>query len=434
MWIGAPMPPEYAALEAEWLRLNPGWTVRHWGEAEIADLDMVNRRLYERAPRLTPERFVPRFRANLARYEILLRHGGVWADCDLVPLAPLPDLPSAFAGWEVQGEWIGNTIMGCEPGHPFFARLVDGAAESVRQHRGKRSPVSTGPQYVTRTYKGDDRWQTGPDALHLFDERTFYPQGWRSAVAGDEPDLDGAVTHHLWTALRGQVSVVIPYRSDGGERDRSLAWLLTKLEAEHPDWQVHVVTDDGDGPFNRAALLRRGVTEVCGDIIVAHDADCWCPDLPEAVRQVQQGRSWVVPHTMVHRLSPESSARFMDGAALEGLPLSTDNPQDSRPYRGVVGGGVVVLTRSAFHQTPPDPRFAGWGGEDEAWGYALAAAVGKAARMGGPLVHLWHPPQPRQSRVVGNEENQALLRRYRKAKGHRQSMRRLAKEVQAWNP
>jgi hypothetical protein len=376
-----------------------------------------------------------RFRANLARYEILHRFGGVWADCDLVPLRPLPDLAGirAFAGWEQQGEWIGNTILGCEPGHPFFAELVDGAAASCREFRGKRSPVTTGPVYLTRTWRAGGAWQQGPHALHLFDERTFYPQSWRDL--GKPADLSGAVTNHLWTALRGQVSVVIPFRPDGGERDRNLAWLVAKLEAEHPDWQIHVVQDDTDGPFNRAALLRRGVSECMGDIIVVHDADCWCPDLPESVRIVQESeRRWSVPHTYVHRLSPESTDRFLAGDDWTGLPLSTDNPQDAKPYRGVAGGGCAVLSRDAFWRAPPDPRFRGWGGEDVAWGFALSTLIGPPKRLDGPLVHLWHPAQPRQSRVMGNAENQALQNRYRRCLRRRPAMARLVREGSEWKP
>jgi hypothetical protein len=413
IWIGAAMPPEFEAFGPQWANLNPGWEVRTWGEADIDALGMVNRDLYDRAPELCPERFIPRFRANLARYEILHRHGGVYVDTDLRPLAPMPDLDGigAFAGWEREPEWIGNSVLGCAPGHEFFARLIDGAAASVAAHPGARSPVTTGPQYLTRT------WRADPGDLHLFAEPVFYPQHWRDITDDLVPHPD-TVAHHLWAALRGQVSVVIPFRPDGAERDRNLAWVLDRLRTEHPDWQVHIEVDETDQPFNRAALLRSGVAKCMGDIIVAHDGDVWCPDLPQAVQQVRNGSPWAIPHTNVHRLTPDATTGFLAGG---GPSDDLDEPA----YVGTASGGAAVITREAFHQVPPDDRFAGWGGEDQAWGRALWTLIGAPWRSEEPLWHLWHPPQQRKTRDYGNEANLALERRYRAANGNPLAMRAL---------
>lgn len=405
VWIGAPMPAEFAGYADDWQRLNPGHEVRLWTEADIDQLGLVNRELYDRAPELCPERYVPRFRSNLVRYEILHRHGGVYVDCDMVPLAPLPEVDaSAWACWEQDRIWIGNSVLASAPGHPFFAALIDGAAASVAARPGERSPITTGPQYLTRTFKAD----VWPD-VKVLPERMFYPQSWRNL--DKPPDLDGAVAHHLWAAKRGQVSVIIPFRPDGGHRDRSLQWVVDRLTAEHPDWQIVIEEDHGTGPFNRAALLRTGVARSFGDIIVAHDADVWCPSLPVAVAQVRQGAKWALPHTKVHRLTETET-----DTVWAGDEPSVDMACSEAPYPGVKTGGAVVIDRATFHNIGPDPRFSGWGGEDDAWGHALTVLAGTPPRAKTPLFHLWHPPQPRINRRVGNLENDALQRAYRAAK------------------
>jgi hypothetical protein len=410
IWLGAPMPPEYAAFEARWQALNPRWEIVNWGEEELAAFGLANQDLYDAAPDVCPERLVPRFRSNLARYEILHRHGGVYIDADLAPLRPLADwLPptaTAFAGWEQEPTWIGNSILGSAAGHPFFAALIDGAAESVERFAGERSPKTTGPQYLTRQWEAG---VPGAEALVLAPQSVFYPRHWREVH--DPPPLPPeAVTDHLWTALRGQVAVVIPYRGDGAERDANLAWVLARLEAAHPSWQVVVERDDSDGPFNRAALIRSGVARSCGDVIVVHDGDVWVDGLAEAVEHVRQGAPWALPHTRVRRLAAAATAEVLAGADFD-----TAMALDEEPYEGCQTGGAVVLTRDCVRAVPPDPRFAGWGDEDAAWGQALRRLVGPAWRSPEPLWHLWHPPAERISRRLGNEANRGLYHRYEAA-------------------
>lgn len=433
VWMGGPMPPEYRQHLDQWKALNPGWRVRLWGNQEIDAATWRNQNLIDRAPELCPERFIPRFRSNLIRYEILERHGGVYVDCDLKPLQPLPDLTGieVMAGWERQGEWIGNSIIGAIPGHPLITALVDGAAASCEKYGPERSPVTTGPQYLTRTWRAV---QPLPEGVRLYDEPVFYPRSWRDLDKPPAPLPPEAITDHLWAALRGSVSVVIPYRPDGAERDRNLTWVLDRLSTEHPDWQI-IVQEEGpgerEGLFNRARLIRDGVAKSFGDILVIHDGDVWCPGLVDAVEKVRGGAKWALPHTKVHRLTPEATEAIIAGH----VALHPELECDEKPYTGCVTGGAVVITRDLFHQIPPDPRFCGWGGEDLSWGKALQTLV-PGAVWGSPeqLYHLWHPPQPRLTRAIGNEANAELQARYLNATGHPERMAQLVAEIDGAPP
>jgi hypothetical protein len=100
-----------------------------------------------------------------------------------------------------------------------------------------------------------------------------------------------------------------------------------------------------------------------------------------------------------------------------------------RPYPGRPGGGMTVLSRDLYRQVPLDPRFVGWGQEDEAWALALRRIAGREWRGVEDLWHLWHTPQPRRSRTVGSQESFSLFRRYASAARDATRMRALVAEV-----
>lgn len=227
------------------------------------------------------------------------------------------------------------------------------------------------------------------------------------------------------------VSVVVPWVAGDPWRGQAWAWVRARFAETHSDWEI-VTGTCPDGPFNRSAAILDGARQASGDVLVVADADVWC-DPAEAVAQALE-TGWAVPHTLIHRLSKESTVQVLTGSAWRGLPLSTDNRQDAKPYRGKPTGGLVVFRRDVLFDVPPDPRFAAWGQEDDAWSLALHTLVGAPWRGPDDLVHLWHPPQPRQSRVVGSQANMDLLRRYQAARRRPDAMRALVDEARSAVP
>jgi hypothetical protein len=250
------------------------------------------------------------------------------------------------------------------------------------------------------------------------------------------------------------VAVIVPYRDSPG-RMPLLWWTLGRLYAARMrlfdmiSADIVLCTDqpDAGGPWCKANAVSSGVTVARGldavgddvlvdvsgdDVLVVHDADCWSDGLAEAIDAVATGRAqWAIPHSDVHRLTPEATAEVLAGKDPDvGMPLVPHHEGGHcRPYRGVPGGGIVVLARDAYEHVPLDPRFLGWGGEDEAWGLALNALLGEPWRGDAPLWHLWHPPQSRLNRHVGSDTSHALLTRYQyAAKDGPEAMRALVDE------
>lgn len=216
------------------------------------------------------------------------------------------------------------------------------------------------------------------------------------------------------------VEVVIPWRGGCPHRERALEWVRGRLP-----YPV-TVAEPPTGPWAKALAVMPAASRCSGaDVLVIHDADVWTPGLEEAVEQVERGAMWAIPHRGVHRLTEDSTRRLIAGESWEGLPLA------ERAYLGVEGGGVVAIHRDLLLRTPMDPRFEGWGSEDEAWAVALRACFGPPWRGKAPLAHLWHPPQSRLSRARGSRESWNLRRRYMRAAREPREMKTLLEEARA---
>lgn len=218
---------------------------------------------------------------------------------------------------------------------------------------------------------------------------------------------------------RPAVSVIVPYRPDDGCRDRVWAWLKRRWSTT--GWEV-VTGTCPPGPWVKGIAVADAAARASGDVIVVADADCLSETgIGEAVDAVTSGARWAVPHTAVHRLSRHATSAVLDGGPIGG-------PLEQRPYKGVTGGGIVVLSRDALAECPMDPRFAGWGQEDQAWGLALTTLYGEPPRSTEPLWHLWHEPQDRLSRSTGSMGGRMLLRQYQSAAGDPGRIRALLAE------
>ncbi len=205
------------------------------------------------------------------------------------------------------------------------------------------------------------------------------------------------------------VSVLVPYRSDGAHRDRAWRWVSRWWADRHPAFQV-VVGSCGDGPWRKAVAVADALSRADSDLLVLADADVVCSGVAEAVAQVRSGAPWAIPHRRVYRLTAAATLMVYDGTGLDRAATLAGLTRG--PYVGVEGGGMAVLPRVAYERAPLDPRFAGWGGEDQAAACAWTALHGRPWRGVAPIHHLYHPLQPRLNDHVGSADSHALLVRY----------------------
>lgn len=195
IWVGDPMPERLHGYVSSWREMHPDWQHVLW----LGFDDLDNQRLYDRAEEITPH--VGQLRSDLARYEVLWRHGGVYVDCDVEALRPIDDLldVDAFAGWESDGVWVNNAVLAARPGHPLMRGLIDSAPDSIARNAGARPNRMTGPHLLTPLAEAHE--------ITLHPASTFYPYRWDELHRQGDDYGDAYAVHH-WENTRKRKGLV----------------------------------------------------------------------------------------------------------------------------------------------------------------------------------------------------------------------------------
>ena len=227
-------------------------------------------------------------------------------------------------------------------------------------------------------------------------------------------------------------SIVVPWRPDGGQRDRLWAWCRRWWESELPGAEI-VECDSGDELFTRGRSLNIGAQKATGDLLILADADTVVSDVHAAIDLVDNG--WVIAYeaNRYYRLTEEETERWLKWAP--GFIEEPPRPDDLRMYRNEYGpltswSGVLVMRRSSFATAGGfDPRFVGWGHEDFGFMEAMNTLVSPVWRSPGFAVQLWHFHDETQRFGQPNEPaNRELVNRYGAASGNREAMLALVAE------
>jgi mannosyltransferase OCH1-like enzyme len=121
-WKNAEVPKRFRAAQQSWRSLHPDWDYMFWTDADITRLvadeypELVS--LFRRYPDQIQ-------RVDAARYLILYKYGGVYADLDVVCRRSFEDLRSHgvfFPATKPLG--ISNDLMGCAKHSTIFAYLI----------------------------------------------------------------------------------------------------------------------------------------------------------------------------------------------------------------------------------------------------------------------------------------------------------------------
>ncbi|AVP87415.1 hypothetical protein phytr_4660 [Candidatus Phycorickettsia trachydisci] len=125
IWFGGDIPALYLHYLNECKILHPNWEFKIWNVKDINDLKLEYQGLYDNARSYAG-------RADIARYEILYRFGGVYRDMDVKCYKPIDDLnhkydffvPIEFptVDWQMV---FNNGIIGSKPGHPILKTTLD---------------------------------------------------------------------------------------------------------------------------------------------------------------------------------------------------------------------------------------------------------------------------------------------------------------------
>ncbi|MGQ9365932.1 glycosyltransferase [Azospirillum sp. A39] len=235
LWKGPDVPDRFRAFQDGWRRHHPDWDYRLWTDADIAAFvagafpDLLG--VFEGYAQ-------PICRADLARYLILKRFGGLYADLDFECLKPVDGLiagASLAIGLEPESHLaLGKaaargmskilcpSLIASAPEHGFWDHVLS----HVRRHAGEADVLdATGPFLLTRAF--DD--YRGADPVTLLAPASVYPADKEECWQGRLLDVERweAVTRdayalHHWdgTWFRGGAA--------GAARPQRLRVMLTE--------------------------------------------------------------------------------------------------------------------------------------------------------------------------------------------------------------
>jgi inositol phosphorylceramide mannosyltransferase catalytic subunit len=235
------IPERFAPWMRSWVEMHPGWQYVYWSDDD-------NLALFEHLyPKyLDVARHVGKIGlADMARYALLHRLGGLYVDADFECTQPFDGLHrthDVFLSSEPRAHAIllegsptpalCNALMASVPGHPFWIQVLDSIKAAYDTGVSPNDPVTlTGPRIVKKTYEALD--ENNSDVVLLAPEY-FYPEvaywnmgNLRKGCTPDQKDLlvkeacawldkypHGEFTNHTYATHHWQCTWC---NGDGGE-------------------------------------------------------------------------------------------------------------------------------------------------------------------------------------------------------------------------
>jgi hypothetical protein len=171
LWIG-PKPAPITLMNT-WKDKHPNFEYIYWNEAEI-----IKRNMKFRCQDKIDDIEEINGKADIIRWEILYKYGGIFIDADSICIEPFDDVifsRPCFAGWEqeeLRKGLIATGTMGFPEKHPLVKSAVNWIINNeVSQSKANLMAwQSVGPGLLTRMYN-TNKFKD----LHIFPSYTFLP-------------------------------------------------------------------------------------------------------------------------------------------------------------------------------------------------------------------------------------------------------------------
>jgi mannosyltransferase OCH1-like enzyme len=155
-WKNNIVPPHWQSSQDMWKKYHPDWQYILWTD------DMNRNFIRDNFPMLlsTFDNFPYNIqRADMIRYAILYKFGGVYCDLDLEPMSNLEDLFPNKGVYLVQSKntpsYITNSFMASSPNDPFWLKVLEECSKPPKWWWiGKHLYVmnTTGPMMISKVY------------------------------------------------------------------------------------------------------------------------------------------------------------------------------------------------------------------------------------------------------------------------------------------
>ncbi len=175
VWVGkSPQPESLPGYIAKWKELMPHWTIRVW-----TNEDLTKEEIREDVLEKINQSDKGTQKADILKYYIVWKYGGVYVDADVIPMAsmdPLLYMSDLVVCNDIEISWdfISVGFFAASPNHPVLSKAVDICMDAeLNTHEPH---LATGPYVFGRAVS-----QIGP----LHEKYTSIEQG--SFYATDKP-------------------------------------------------------------------------------------------------------------------------------------------------------------------------------------------------------------------------------------------------------
>jgi glycosyltransferase involved in cell wall biosynthesis len=242
---------------------------------------------------------------------------------------------------------------------------------------------------------------------------------------------------------RPDISIIIPFRTDHGPRQRAFSWLVRYWRHELPDAEI-IIGHSANRPFSKTEALNNAIHRSHGRVLVLIDSDAYLRGkvitrCANRILEDLDDRLWFVPYRKLYRLNQEASERILRSNPRKPLrpadpppPEDLDGPTQKSSYGHRYGALCLIIPREAYDTLGCfDESFSGWGGEDVCMLRALDTLYGKHKTTKNSIFHLWHPVTGHNYRTRSwsgqetNNPNDQLAMKYHRATRHPAAMRLL---------
>lgn len=203
------------------------------------------------------------------------------------------------------------------------------------------------------------------------------------------------------------ISVLIPFKSDRGQRQRNWEWLKRRYEALMPNAELCLGNSDSE-PFCKSAAINNAAKQATRDIFVIADADIvFDIDQIKASIELLKRNKWVIPYVSVNSLNAEQTDMLLKKEA--DITIRDIKFTGYSSFSGSMGG-INILPRACFQKVGGfDERFKGWGCEDDAFCMTVYYMCGPFVRLeGNSMWHLYHP----RASLSNYHNNREVLGKY----------------------
>lgn len=224
------------------------------------------------------------------------------------------------------------------------------------------------------------------------------------------------------------VSVIIPWRPDGGRRTVIFDWVVARWHAQFPTFEVVVGDSDPNQPFNRGAARNAAAVASSGTHLVIADADTIVPrqSIIDGLNCIRGGTAWTVAYQADQYFNLRQGRSDWILTGHPGIDPVGEFLPDEIEHQLTSTAGMLIVPRRGFEDAGGyDPGFQAWGYEDDAFREALNTLWGQYRRVGTYAAHLWHERGDATFEAPGVDANQRRMSRYRRAAGRPTQMRQV---------